>query len=127
MVLLALPRMDPLPGTLEEIDELVECYLAGLRAARDAGDRSFLMALADYGRRYEVIVDTHLPLDAPATLSLVEDREGERWIDVVWWCSLAEARAAAERAMSSESCVPMFALIDMESTLMLHGERVHAA
>jgi hypothetical protein len=59
--------------------------------------------------------------------SLVEDREGERWIDVVWWESMAEAQAAAERAMSSESCAPMFALIDMESTLMLHGDRVHAA
>jgi len=59
--------------------------------------------------------------------SLVEDREGGRWIDVVWWRSMAEAQAAAERAMSSESCAPMFALIDMESTLMLHGDRVHAA
>jgi hypothetical protein len=59
--------------------------------------------------------------------SLVEDREGGRWIDVVWWRSLQEARDASERAMSSESCAPMFGLIDMESTLMLHGERLHAA
>src|SRR5687768_9656419 len=59
--------------------------------------------------------------------SLVEDREGGRWIDVVWWQSMEEAQAAAERAMSSESCAPMFALIDMDSTLMVHGERVHAA
>jgi hypothetical protein len=58
--------------------------------------------------------------------TLVEDREGGRWIDVVWWESMAQAHAAAERAMSSESCAPMFALIDMESTLMLHGDRVHA-
>ena len=59
--------------------------------------------------------------------SLVEDREGGRWIDVVWWRTMEEARAAAERAMSSESCAPMFGLIDMGSTLMVHGERVHAA
>lgn len=59
--------------------------------------------------------------------SLVEDREGARWIDVVWWRSIEEAEAAAERAMSSPSCAPMFSLIDMESTLMVHGERVHAA
>ena len=59
--------------------------------------------------------------------ALVEDREGERWIDVVWWRSMAETQAAAERAMSSESCASMFALMDMESTLMVHGERVHAA
>ena len=59
--------------------------------------------------------------------TLCQDGEGERWIDVVWWESMADAHAAAELAMSSESCAPMFALIDMESTLMLHGERVAAA
>lgn len=59
--------------------------------------------------------------------SLVEEADGGRWIDVVWWQSMAEARAAAERAMTSEACAPMFGLIDMQSTLMVHGERVHAA
>jgi hypothetical protein len=75
MVLLALPRMDPLPASLNEIDRLVEGYLAGIQAAHAAGDRSFLMALADYGRRYEVIIDTHLPLEEPSSIALVEDRE----------------------------------------------------
>ena len=59
------------------------------------------------------------------------DAEGDRWIDVLWWDSMENAGAAAELALSSESCTPMFALIDMESTLMLHGEPaiapVHAA
>jgi antibiotic biosynthesis monooxygenase (ABM) superfamily enzyme len=50
------------------------------------------------------------------------DAEGDRWIDVLWWGSMENAAAAAERAMTSESCMPMFALIDMESALMLHGE-----
>ena len=59
--------------------------------------------------------------------SLVEDRDGGRWIDVVWWRSMQEAQAAAERAMSSQACAPMFGLIDMESTLMVHGERLHAS
>jgi hypothetical protein len=53
---------------------------------------------------------------------LCHDGEGSRWIDVVWWRTIAEAQAAADRAMTSESCAPMFRLIDMESTLMLHGE-----
>ena len=52
---------------------------------------------------------------------LVHDPEGDRWVDVVWWESLEQARAASELAMTSESCAPMFALIDMESALMLHG------
>ena len=58
---------------------------------------------------------------------LCHDAEGDRWIDVVWWRTMDEARAAAELAMTSEACAPMFGLIDMESTLMVHGERVHAA
>ena len=65
--------------------------------------------------------------DQPGFVSreLVHDSEGSRWIDVVWWSSMDDACAAAERAMSSEACAPMFGLIDMESTLMIHGESVH--
>jgi hypothetical protein len=46
------------------------------------------------------------------------------WIDVVWWESLEAAHTAAEVAMTSESCAPMFAAIDLEGTQMLHGARV---
>jgi len=48
--------------------------------------------------------------------------DGDRWIEIAWWKSLEDAEAAAAAAMSSESCAPMFGLIDMESVLMLHGE-----
>jgi antibiotic biosynthesis monooxygenase (ABM) superfamily enzyme len=62
---------------------------------------------------------------------LVYDAEGDRWVDVIWWATLEQAQAASERSMTSESCSPMFALIDMESALMLHGtpaiNRVDAA
>ena len=62
---------------------------------------------------------------------LVYDAEGDRWVDVIWWETLEQAHAASELSMTSESCSPMFALIDMESALMLHGvpaiERVDAA
>jgi hypothetical protein len=62
---------------------------------------------------------------------LVHDAEGDRWVDVIWWQTLEQAQAASERSMSSESCSPMFALIDLESALMLHGtpaiNRVDAA
>jgi hypothetical protein len=52
---------------------------------------------------------------------LVHDAEGDRWVDVIWWETLEQAQAASERSMTSESCSPMFALIDLESALMLHG------
>lgn len=58
---------------------------------------------------------------------LVHDAGGERWIDVVWWETIEDAQAAAELAMTSESCAPMFALIDMESALMVHGRRLREA
>ena len=53
---------------------------------------------------------------------LVYDGEGDRWVDVIWWETMEEAHAASELALTSESCAPMFALIDMSSALMLHGE-----
>jgi antibiotic biosynthesis monooxygenase (ABM) superfamily enzyme len=52
---------------------------------------------------------------------LVYDAEGDRWVDFIWWETLEQAQAASERSMTSASCAPMFALIDMESALMLHG------
>jgi antibiotic biosynthesis monooxygenase (ABM) superfamily enzyme len=48
--------------------------------------------------------------------------DGDRWIELAWWESLEKAEAAANAAMSSRSCAPMFALIDMKSALILHGE-----
>ena len=48
--------------------------------------------------------------------------EGDRWIEVIWWRTMSDARAAAQAALTSESCAPMFALIDTEETLMVHGE-----
>jgi hypothetical protein len=45
----------------------------------------------------------------------------DKWIDVVWWKTLQDAEVAAEAAMSSESCAPMFALIDMDQMQLLHG------
>jgi hypothetical protein len=53
---------------------------------------------------------------------LSHDAEGDRWIELVWWRTMGDAKAAAENALSSESCARMFALIDMESTEMIHAE-----
>jgi hypothetical protein len=62
--------------------------------------------------------------EQPGFLSrdLSYDADGDRWIDIIRWASLENATTAAERSTSSPSCLPMFALIDMDSLLMLHGE-----
>lgn len=49
------------------------------------------------------------------------------WIDVIWWESLEAAEAAAQAAMTSDACAPMFAVIDLENTQLLHGKRVASA
>jgi hypothetical protein len=41
---------------------------------------------------------------------LLHDAAGDRWIDLVRWRTLEDAHAAAELAITSESCAPMFAL-----------------
>jgi hypothetical protein len=51
----------------------------------------------------------------------------DKWIEVVWWRTLHDAEAAAEAAMSSASCAPMFALIDMDQMQFLHGVPVVTA
>ena len=56
--------------------------------------------------------------------NLTYSSDDDSWIDVVWWESLDAAHAAAEVAMTSESCAPMFALLDLDAIQMLHGERV---
>jgi hypothetical protein len=57
----------------------------------------------------------------------VYDAEGDRWVDVIWWEMIENAGAAADLAMNSEACAPMFALIDMQSMLMLHGHQALAS
>ncbi len=51
----------------------------------------------------------------------------DRWVEVVWWKTMQDAKAAAEAAVTSESCSPMFSMVDLESALMLHGEPALAA
>jgi hypothetical protein len=49
------------------------------------------------------------------------DAEGDRWIEVAWWRTMDDAKAAALKAETSESCAPMFTLIERETELMLHA------
>jgi hypothetical protein len=52
---------------------------------------------------------------------LSHNADQDKWIEVVYWASLDDAEAAAKASQSSDQCAPMFALIDMESALFLHG------
>jgi hypothetical protein len=50
------------------------------------------------------------------------EAEGDRWVDVIWWETLEEAEAASQRALGSDTCAPMFAMIEMDDMLFLHAE-----
>ncbi len=53
--------------------------------------------------------------------SLSKDVQTEKWVDVVYWDSLENAKAAGDQFMSSEVCLELLALIDKESVQMEHG------
>ncbi len=72
-VLLAIPHVDPLPRCREDIDDLVEGYRRGVEAAYRSGDKRFLDALAEYGRRYELVVEVEIPVMEPSTIKIQED------------------------------------------------------
>lgn len=73
-VLLAMPRMDPLPKSMSEVSNLVQAYVEAVDRAAQRSNSAMLVALAEYGRRWEVLVETILPLRGPTTITIIEDR-----------------------------------------------------
>jgi hypothetical protein len=73
-LLLALPRLAPLPRTAGEVDAVVRGWADGVRAAERARAERFLATLAEYGRRSEVVVELEAPLDEAFTVKLSELR-----------------------------------------------------
>ena len=48
--------------------------------------------------------------------------EGNEWVDVIRWKTIADAEAASKAAMQSPACAPMFGMIDEPSVKMMHFE-----
>ena len=72
-MLLALPRMSSPPRSASKVQTVVEGFHEAMLSARDAADDSFLTALAEYGRRYEVVVEVDVPLLEPSRIKIEED------------------------------------------------------
>lgn len=72
-VLLAIPHNSTRPRSPEEIDSLVFGFCDGIEAADHASDNEFLVALAEYGRRYELVVEVEVPLLEPSRIKVEED------------------------------------------------------
>jgi hypothetical protein len=122
LVLLALPLMEPRPPSLEEAESVVYRYRDAVLAAFTAGDSSFLSVLAEYGRRWEVIVEAELPLDEPVTMQLVESRPlgltGRGWTRQV--VALGDARSGhiEARVLDSTVTIDDFTVTDLHSELV---------
>lgn len=78
------------------------------------------------------LVSTEPSMDAwlreqPGFLSydLVLGDDGGTWVFVGWWRTMADAKAAADAAMTAPGTAPMLALIDFDSDryVYLHAER----
>jgi hypothetical protein len=88
-VLLALPLMDELPSDPSGIDALLaslHAALVRLVPGREENDHLLFAQLAEYGVRYELLVETTVPILEPATIKLSEDRplRPERRIHAPW-------------------------------------------
>lgn len=74
-ILLALPFMEAPPASVDEVDVLLQRWKAFVHGLVHAGDDYLLVLLAEYGRRWELVVETELPLNEPTTIKVAEERE----------------------------------------------------
>ncbi len=72
-VLLALPLLDPPPGSSAALEDRVDTYAKAVAALASAHDTELLHALALHGRRWQVLLNTELPLRRPAIVGITED------------------------------------------------------
>jgi len=69
-ILLAIPFMPYAPGSIADIDALVEEFCATISAM----DMKARQVVAEYGRRWEAIVDTVVPIGQGCSIKLSEQR-----------------------------------------------------
>lgn len=109
-VLLAIPDMSPAPTTSSEIEETVLRFSSAVETAARANDFRFLSALAEYGQRYELIVEVEVPLLEPSRIRVEEDLPlelrstwGRYWVEQTF--ALGDARSAHLEARIDDSNV----------------------
>jgi hypothetical protein len=89
-ILLALPLMPEPPEDPAGVDDLLSRFASGIEACQATAARvvapgeeasneqidadRFLRVLGEYGARYELVVETEVPVSGPAVLKIAEDR-----------------------------------------------------
>lgn len=82
--LLAIPFIDAKmrPATGDETVELIERYARGIELAEERDASSVLAVLGEYGRRWQVVIDTVVHLDVPESFGTTDHRpfaSGPSW------------------------------------------------
>jgi len=119
-VLLAMPRLDPLPTSASEIGELVTGYADAVAEITKVGS-ALASVLAEYGRRWEVLVETTVPVGEASTIALVERRPlGEERRRTSLLFAFGDARSAHAEFHVEDPVVE----IDDFDVVDLHGHTV---
>ncbi|WP_157874002.1 hypothetical protein [Kineococcus radiotolerans] len=106
--LLSLPFLpgiaDPSPHRLTDVEDLLVRYLRLLQAAargrqgsRGGAAQELLDSLADYGRNYDMLVATTVPLDEPFMIKYSERRD----LQFSWWDNRAQQDLVVSDALSN--------------------------
>jgi len=69
-LLLAVPFMTQSPNTVDEIDEAVNCFVAMVEQMNP----DTLRVLATYGRRWQVVIETVIPVGVACSIKMSEQR-----------------------------------------------------
>lgn len=129
-VLLALPGMSPLPRGLDEIDGIVDSYAHLIETADERGEHTLVAALAEYGRRYELIVEVEVPLMEPCRVRVDEDLplelERRRWqCWITHQFPLRDARSAHLEVRLDDANIEFPELRDRGRDLGIEVEDLH--
>lgn len=68
------PLIEPRPTSVVEVAALVAQYGEVIAHLSRAGDSTLLAELADYGRRWEVLLECDVPVGRATTITIIEDR-----------------------------------------------------
>lgn len=73
-ILLAVPLLEPRPESVTTIAAIVAGFAEAVASLVRHGDSTLLAELADYGRRWEMLLECDVPLGRATTITVTEDR-----------------------------------------------------
>ncbi len=101
-VLFALLEMDARPTSRAQLEDMLDRWCSFLDDVEARGGHGLLLLLAEYGRRYTMVIEVEVPVGTPFTVTVAEDRP-------------LETRLTRQRRRRRTRSVQFFALGDAAS------------